>query len=189
MRIPALMAVFAGCALAQTPSIQEIMARVAESEAKSLDARRAYVYDQEELLRMKRTGGKLVREERLSFAVTPSKGGVHKELIGCEGRYDFHGTFVPYSEPGYRYKNLDLDSDFMTDFEGSTADPKARDGISRDYFPLTASAQAKYNFFLEGAETVRGRAPGREGRAHAGRCEKRSGRDCQPRATSATARR
>ncbi len=56
------MAVLAGYALAQTPGIQEIMARVAESQAKSLDARRAYVYDQEELLRMTRPGGKVVRE-------------------------------------------------------------------------------------------------------------------------------
>src|SRR5258708_17503494 len=52
-----------GCALAQVPGIEEIMARVAESQAKSLDARRAYVYDQDELLRMHRTGGRLVREE------------------------------------------------------------------------------------------------------------------------------
>ena len=158
MRIPALMAVLGGCALAQTPGIQEIMARVAESQAKSLDARRAYVYDQEELLRMKRPGGKLVREERLNYAVIPSDAGIRKELIKCAGKYDLHGAFVPYSEPGYRYKDLDLDGEFMTDIEGSTGESKARDGISHDYFPLTASAQARYNFFLEGAETVRGRA-------------------------------
>jgi hypothetical protein len=86
MTIPALVAVFAGCALAQTPGVQEIMARVAESQAKSLDARRTYIYDQEELLRMTRPGGKIVREERLSYALTPSPGGVRKALIKCEGK-------------------------------------------------------------------------------------------------------
>ena len=157
MKIPALMAVFCTCALAQTPGIQEIMDRVAESQAKSLDARRAYVYDQDELLRMTRPGGKVVREERLSYTVTPSKGGIRKELIKCEGKYESHGTFIRYSEPGYRYKNLDLDGEFMTDIEGSTGESKARDGISHDYFPLTAREQAKYDFSLEGTETVRGR--------------------------------
>jgi len=158
MRIPTLVALFAGCALAQVPRIQEIMARVAESQAKSLDARRAYVYDQEELLRMQRTGGRLVREEHLSYTVTPSKDGIQKELIKFEGKYASRGNFISYSAPGYRYKNLDLDSDFMADFEGSTGDSKALDGISRNYFPLTTTEQAKYNFSLEGTETVRGRA-------------------------------
>jgi hypothetical protein len=157
MRIPALMTVFAGYALAQAPSVQEIMAHVAESQAKSLEARRAYVYDQEELLRMRRTGGRLVREERLRYAVTPAEGGVHKELINFEGKYASRGSYVTYTQPGYRYKNLDLDSEFMTDFEGSTGESKALDGISHDYFPLTASEQAKYSFSFDGIDTVRGR--------------------------------
>src|ERR1700690_4338404 len=96
MRIPALMAVFTGSALAQAPSVQEIMAQVAASQAKSLDARRTFVYDQEELLRMQRSGGKLVREERLNYAVTPSNGGISRELIKFEGRYESRGRFVPY---------------------------------------------------------------------------------------------
>ena len=107
---------------------------------------------------MQRTGGRLVREERLSYTVTPSKDGINKELIKFEGKYASRGGFVTYSAPGYRYKNLDLDSDFMADFEGSTGESKALDGISHNYFPLTAAEQAKYNFFLEGTETVRGRA-------------------------------
>jgi len=159
MRIAALtagFAFFAGCALAQTPGIQEIMTRVAEGQSRSLEARRAFVYDQEELLRMER-GGKLLREERLNYTVTPSKGSAHKELIRCEGKYEFHGKFVPYSQPGYQYKDLDLDGEFLKEFEESTGESKARDGISRDYFPLTAVEQAKYNFHLEGTETVRGR--------------------------------
>jgi len=151
------MAVLSGCALGQTPSVQEIMARVAESQAKSLDARRAYLYDHEELLRMTRPGGKVVREERLNYAVIPSNAGIRKELIKCEGKYDFRGAFVPYSEPGYRYKNLDLDGEFMTDMEDSTGESKARDGISHDYFPLTAREQSKYDFHFEGTETLRGR--------------------------------
>lgn len=158
MRISALVALFAGCAHAQVPRIQEIMARVAESQAKSLDARRAYVYDQEERLRMHRAGGRLVREERLSYTVTPSEDGIQKELMQFEGKYASRDGFLTYSAPGYQYKNLDLDGDFMADLEGSTGESKALDGISHNYFPLTAAQQAKYNFSLEGTETVRGRA-------------------------------
>ena len=158
MRIPALVTLFVGCALAQVPGIKEIMVRVAETQAKSLDARRAYVYDQEELLRMQRTGGKLVREERLSYVVSPSKFGIHKQLIKFEGKYESRGSFVPYSTPGYRYKNFDLDNDFIVDFEGSTGESKALDGISHNYFPLTAIEQTKYNFSLERTETMGGRA-------------------------------
>src|SRR5258708_11378573 len=40
----------------------------------------------------------------------------------------------------------------------STDESKALDGISHNYFPLTAVEQAKYNFSLEGTETIRGRA-------------------------------
>jgi hypothetical protein len=46
----------------------------------------------------------------------------------------------------------------MTDFEGSTGEAKALDVVAHDYFPLTAGEQAKYNFSLEGTETLRGHA-------------------------------
>jgi len=157
MRIPILMAMLAGCALAQTPSVQEIMDRVAESQAKSLKARRSYVYDQEEVLRMKRGGGKLAREEKVSYTVTPSGKGVHKTLVKCEGQYELHGKYFTYDQPGYHYKGLDVDADLISDMEGSTSEGKSLDGISHDYFPLTAAEQAKYNFYLEGTKTVRGR--------------------------------
>jgi hypothetical protein len=102
-------------------------------------------------------GRKLVREERLNYTVTPSQGGAHKELIRCEGKYESHGNFIPYTQPGYHYKDLDLDGEFMTEFGESTSEAKTRDGIAHDYFPLTAGEQAKYNFHLEGIETARGR--------------------------------
>ena len=157
MRFPALTALFAGCALAQTPDIHEIMARVAESQARSLAARRNYVYDQDELLRMNRGGGKLAREEKLRYTVLPAEHGVRKTLIECEGKYQTGGKVFAFSEPSYHYKNLDLDAAIMAGMEGSTGEEKSLDGISRDYFPLTAAEQAQYNFYLEGTETVRGR--------------------------------
>lgn len=158
MRFTVLIAALAGCAAAQTPSVQEIMARVAENQAKTIEARRSYVYDQEQLLRLKRGGGKLAREERVSYTVVPSKDGIKKNLVKCEGKYESHGRYVSFSQPGYHYKGVDLDAELMKEFEDSTGESKAVDGISRDYFPLTASQQEKYNFTLEGTEDVRGRA-------------------------------
>lgn len=157
MRTLALMALFAGGALAQTPGIDEIMARVAQSQAKSLAQRRAYVYDQEEQVRMRRTGGKLAREEKADFTVTPSGKGVKKTLVQCSGKYEQKGKFIGYSQPGYQYKGIDLDGALVQWIEQSTDRSESRDGISHDYFPLTAVEQAKYIFTLEGTEVVRGR--------------------------------
>ena len=157
MRFPALTALFAGCALAQTPDIHEIMARVAESQTRSLAARRAYVYDQDELLRMNRGSGKLAREERLSYTVVPAEHGVQKTLIQCEGKYQTSGKVFAFSEPGYHYKGVDLDAEVMSGMEESTRAENSLDGIAHNYFPLTATEQAFYSFTLEGTETVRGR--------------------------------
>lgn len=165
MRIAVLTAIFAGCAFAQTQSapdarqidVQEIMARVAQSQAASLEARKTFVYDQEVLLRMKRPGGKLAREERVTYTVLPSDSGVSRKLTDCEGKYELHGRFISYTQAGYHYKGLDIDGDLMGSFEDSTGEAKALDGISYDYFPLTAERQATYIFTLEGTETVKGR--------------------------------
>ena len=160
MRIAALAVVLAECAFAQTqsaPDVQEIMDRVAKSQTASIDARKTFVYDQEELVRMKRPGGKVAREERVTYTVLPSDSGVSRQLVNCDGKYELKGHFISYAQPGYHYKGLDIDGDLMGSFEDSTGESKALDGISHDYFPLTAERQAKYEFTLEGTETVKGR--------------------------------
>ena len=58
-----LLALALGCSRAQPADVSDIMSRVGRNQAKSLDLRKSYVYNQKQLLRMMRGNGKLAREE------------------------------------------------------------------------------------------------------------------------------
>jgi len=144
--------------LAQDPSVDQIMARVAENQARAQDLRRAYIYNQKVVARFRRTNGKLAREEKLEYVVTPTPGGIDKKLAHFEGRYERNGRFVAYDDPGKQQKNLDVDGDLIHSMvDDMTGDKEAKDGIGHDLFPLTAGEQAKYIFILEGKDVYRGR--------------------------------
>jgi len=146
-------------ALAEEPTVDRIMARVAENQARAQDMRRAYVYNQKVLARFTRTNGKLAREEKLEYAVAPTPAGVEKKLTHFEGKVQRKGQLVSYDEPGKEIKDLDIDGDLIRDMVNDmTADKDSKDGIGHDLFPLTAKEQEKYIYTLEGKETYRGRA-------------------------------
>jgi hypothetical protein len=143
---------------AQTPDVAGIMARVAHNQTQSQDLRKQYTYHQKQLLRMNRGNGKLAREERREYDVSPAADGFKKELAHFEGKYEYKGKYVPYDRPGYEYKDLDVDGGLINDLsEDMTNDKHSRDGLSCDLFPLTEKEQAKYNFQLKGTEQFRGR--------------------------------
>ena len=153
-----LLAASFSIAAAQTPDIDTIMHRVAINQAKSQDARKDYIYRQNQLLRMIRGGGKLAREERREYAVVPKDRGISRELTKFEGKYESNGKYVAYAEPGYHYKGLDLDSDLIDDLSNDLTDNQdGRDGLSPDLFPLTYHQQLKYDFKLLGTAGDRGR--------------------------------
>jgi hypothetical protein len=161
MRLPVLILLspFILPALAEEPTVDQIMARVAENQARAQDMRRAYVYNQKVLARFTRTSGKLAREERLEYLVTPTPGGIEKKLSHFEGKVQRNGRLISYDEPGKEIKDLDIDGDLIRDMVNDmTADKDSKDGIGHDLFPLTANEQAKYVYALEGKETYRGRA-------------------------------
>lgn len=144
--------------LAEEPSVDQIMARVAENQARAQDMRRAYVYSQKVLARFHRTNGKLTREEELEYLVTPNPAGIDKKLTHFEGKADRNGQLISYAEPGKEIKNVDIDAMLIQDMVNDmTADKESKDGLGHDLFPLTAAEQAKYIFTLEGKETYRGR--------------------------------
>lgn len=146
-----------GCALAQPPDIDRIMYRVAVNQAQAQEARQLYVYNQKQLLRMSRGNGKLTREERREYIVTPTLHHAKKQLAKFEGRYAFNGSFVLYDRPGYQYKSIDIDGDLINDMSNDmTDDHNSLDGIARDLFPLTYHQQLKYDYRLVGEETYRG---------------------------------
>ena len=144
--------------VAQTPSASEIMAKVAENQSRAEAARSGYVYHQSLLVRMKRTNGKLAREEDREYVVTPGPAGTKREMVKFSGKYGIGNKEMPIAKPGEQYKGMDVDAGIvegLADHFGNSS--KSRDGISRDMFPLTARKQRRYAFTLEGKETYRER--------------------------------
>jgi hypothetical protein len=147
-----------GSAAYQPSDVAGIMARVAANQQTARDARRNYVYRQEQSIRMRRANGKLAREHRAEYVVTPGKEGAEKTLAKFEGKYEFKGKYVPYDRPDYQYKGLDIDGGLIQDMaQDMMNDGKSRDGIGHDLFPLTAEEQKKYDFRLVGKEIYRER--------------------------------
>ena len=153
-----LLAAGIGVAAAQTPDIEQIMSRVGRNQAKTMEARRDWVYTQKQTLRMVRASGTLAREEHREYVITPKDRGIHKELARFDGKYRVHGKDTAYDKPGFQYKGTDIDGELLEDMSNDmTNDRKSRDGIGHDLFPLTYHQQLKYNFKLLGRETVGGR--------------------------------
>jgi hypothetical protein len=139
-----------------SPSVQQIMARVAANQDRGQKARAEYVYEQRIHVASLRTNGKLAREETTDYLVTPTPDGTKKELKHIDGRYWHKGKYVEFhGEPVPEADSLDgsLVHDFCVDF---TKD-QSKDGLGRDLFPLTSEEQKKYLFELAGQETVQGR--------------------------------
>ena len=72
--------------LAEEPSIDQIMTRVAENQARAQEMRRAYVYNQKIVARFHRTNGKLAREEKSDYIVTPTPAGIEKKAGPFRGQ-------------------------------------------------------------------------------------------------------
>jgi hypothetical protein len=157
MKIP-ILAVWVAVAFAQGPDIEQIMSRVGRNQAKAQDLRKNFTYHQKQLLRMNRGNHKLAREERREYDVAPDVRGIKKELTRFEGKYDYKGKTVAYDRPGYHYKDVDIDGEILNGMSDDMCnDRNSRDGIDHELFPLTYHQQLKYNFYLVGAETYRGR--------------------------------
>ena len=158
MRLIVVMLAALGLAAAQDGEIDRIMSQVAINQAKSQDLRSQYVYTQKQLLRFVRSNGKVAREERREYVVTPQLRRVKKNLVHFEGKYEDHGQFYSFDKPGYEHKGLDLDAELINDMSNDmTNDRKSMDGFAHDFFPLTYHQQLKYDFKLLGSETYQGR--------------------------------
>jgi hypothetical protein len=138
--------------------VAQIMARVAENQDRASGARREFTFRQKQLLRFNRGSGKIAREERREYNVTPNERNIDKELVRFEGRYEFKGKYIPYDRPGYTYKEMDIDGELIDELSNEMTDERqSRDGIAVDLFPLTSGQQRRYDFKLLGTETFRGR--------------------------------
>ena len=145
------------CLSALGQTADEIMAKVAENQAQSENARSKWVYNQNVLVRLLRSGGKLAREEDRGYTVTPSADGVKREMVSFKGKYVDHGKEAPVSRPGEEHKEIDIDASIAEGLGDATGgDDQARDGVSYDFFPLDRDKQKSYTFKLKGTETWRG---------------------------------
>jgi hypothetical protein len=154
----AIAAAMAGAACPPT-DVAGIMARVAANQENARDARRNYIYRQEQTIRLRRPGGKLAREQQAEYIVTPGKQGAEKQRTKFEGKYALKGKYLTYDTPDFRNRGIDIDGELINSMaEDMMNDQKSRDGIARDLFPLTSDEQKHYEFRLAGKEEYHGQA-------------------------------
>lgn len=139
------------------PALDEVLRRVAENQEKAVSARQSIVYTQETRTRLMRGGGKLAREEKRRYTVAPTATSTEKKLDFFDGNYRKNGKVMPYTDPKFRYKDMDIDGDLVEDMtDDMVNDKESRDGIPRNLFPLTAQEQAHYTYRLAGTQQVNG---------------------------------
>jgi hypothetical protein len=139
------------------PPVEEIMARVAENQARAQDSRREWVYHQSILVRLHRGDGKLAREEAYEYLVTPTPDGQERQRLKFAGKYERKGQLIGYDEPGFKYKDMDIDGELAEGLaEDMVRDRDHKDGIQHNLFPLTPHEQQKYSFRLAGEEMYQG---------------------------------
>ncbi len=113
--------------------VDYIMGQLAQNQDRALQLRTAFVYRQNLFIRFQRFDGKTCREEMREYTVTPSAKGTEKKLTRLSGKYLKDGILSEYSDPGYRYKEIDIDGVLIDDFAEDFANDKdSRDGISAD---------------------------------------------------------
>ncbi|MEO8027038.1 MAG: hypothetical protein ABI823_11215 [Bryobacteraceae bacterium] len=158
-----MIAALAALLLIGPPGVQaaetadSIMARVAENQDRAQQMRTAFVFNQNVLVRLNRTNGKLAREEVSDFIVTPTADGVRREQTSFSGKLVEGKKTIEFSESGWEHKNLDIDAAIAHGFaEDFGSDNHNKDGIAHDLFPLRGAEQRKYIFKLEGSEEYRG---------------------------------
>jgi len=135
-----------------TPTPEEIMCRVAENQQRAQEGRNAYVYDMNVLVRMMRGGGHLAREESRDYVVAPTSKGAQRKLVRVQGKVQDGKKEIPYTDPKFRVKKLDVDGELTESFANDLLWKKKDDGPMVDWFPLQAKRQLNSTFRLVGEE-------------------------------------
>ncbi len=137
-------------------SADEIMKQVAANQDRAQQERKQYVYEQHVKVAIRRTNGKLAREEVSDVLVTPDAKGVQRKEESIRGRYwkkgqyhEFHAEPVP--EAG------GLDGSLAHEFRDELLNDDSKDGLAKDLFPLTTDEQKNMKFELEREEVIAGR--------------------------------
>jgi hypothetical protein len=134
------------------PTAAEIMRRAAENMNRAQVERALYVYDQNVFVRMKRANGKTAREESREYVIAPGEKGAKRKLVKLVGKVIEGRKEIPYSDPKFRVKKVDIDGELTDSFAHDLL--WARHG-KVDWFPIHQKNLDHYSFKLEGTENYR----------------------------------
>jgi hypothetical protein len=135
-----------------------IMAKVAANMEKSAETRRQFVYRQTIRAGLIRSGGELARRESREYAVAPEPKGTEKKLVSFSGQYRKGKAMIPYAEPGFKYKDEDIDGELLGELVDELMNDKdSRDGIPLSLFPLRTKVLPSYKFSMKGKLQYQGR--------------------------------
>src|SRR5262245_23797222 len=90
-----------------------IMAKVAANMENAAEMRRQFVYRQSTRASLIRAGGQVARRESREYAVTPEPKAAEKKLVSFRGEYRKGKQMLPYTEPGFKYKDEDIDGELV----------------------------------------------------------------------------
>lgn len=149
----------------QQPDSTAIMTKMAANTAAAVEARRQFVYREHARASLLLGNGRVVCKESREYDVVPQENRTEKKLTDFRGECRDGKNMVQYAPPsatpapGLKEKGAEGDNresiaGFLDDL---TNDPKSRDGIPHDLFPLSSDDLPSYRFTLKGEATVNGR--------------------------------
>ena len=155
----ALLLCLAFPAFAQTgDDAPAIMEKMAANMEKAAEGRRQYLYQQSIKGSILRTDGNFSRKESREYTVTPQPAGTEKKLVSLKGEYRKGKQTIAYTEPGFKYKDEDIDGELLSDLiDDLTDDKDSRDGISESLFPLRTKDLSSYRFTMKRRTEYKGR--------------------------------
>ena len=158
---------------AGAPDALTIMQKTAANTDAAAEARRQYVYRQHVRSGFLKTNGQLICKESREYTVIPQRSTTERKLVSFDGECRDGGKMVPYSlpgavQPGARERPAPagdrLAAQVTSDRESIASviddlaiDPKSRDGIPRQLFPLSGAELPRYRFTLKPETTIKGR--------------------------------
>lgn len=147
------------CFLAAGPDALVIMSKMAANVERQVDERRMYVYNQTIRATLTRGNGNVSRREKREYTVAPTPERTEKKMVAFEGAYSKGGKeLIPYSEPGFKYKDTDIDAELIDDLIDDLANNKdAKDGIPPSLFPIRTRELPHYKFTYRGEILHKGR--------------------------------
>ena len=133
----------------------DIMKRVADNQDRAQTERHNYIYDQHVRVDVRYKSGKLGAEEIADYTVTPSPKSVDRKRTRFHGRYLKKGSYAevdaqPKDEGG-------INGLLAGSFRDSGFDKESKDGLDKEFFPLTTEEQKDLRFELIGEQEIAGR--------------------------------